>query len=203
MRPGRWGRALAPALGGLLVTLACAAGPAPPDHFYRLEAGDPHRTFDPPPFPGTIEVRRFRSDAVVAERRMLVRRDGASPEIELEAYHWWTDSPPSAVQVELARFLRAARAADRVVLPEARVRPEYVVSGRILRLERIAGTVPPRVEVEVELSLVRESDRVLLVSETYLEEAEAGSSGVGEAAAAFGRALTRIFDRFLRAASEF
>ena len=68
----------------VLALAGCAAGPAPSDHFYRLEAGAPTKTFEPPPLSGTIEVRRFRADAVTAERRIVLRREG-EPTLQLKA----------------------------------------------------------------------------------------------------------------------
>ena len=191
-------------LGALLVSvgaLGCAAGPAPTDHFYRLEAGAPERRFELPLLPGTLEIRRFRSDAVLEERRVLVRRDGRSHEIEPVPYHYWTDSPTRAVQIELARYLRSAGVAEGVVMPEARVRADHVLSGRLLRLEQVLGGKAPTVDLQLELSLTREADRTLVLVETYREQTAASSGKVTDAARALGSALTRIFDRFLEDAS--
>jgi ABC-type uncharacterized transport system auxiliary subunit len=183
------------------VTAACAAGPAPSDHFYRLEAGPPGTSFDPPPLTGTLEVRRFRADAVTAERRMVLREDGESAELQRHAYHYWSDAPTTILQVELADYLREANIADQVVTSEARLKGNYVLTGRIRRLERVVGNGRPRVDVSVEFALLRESDRNLLVLETYREELPVRSSEVGDAATAFGQALTRIFARFVRDAA--
>ncbi len=187
--------ALAIALSG------CVAGPAPSDHFYRLEAGPPTKTFERPPLPGTIEVRRFRADAVTAERRIVLRREG-EPMLQPHLYHYWTDVPTTTLQVELVRYLREASVADRVVTPESRVQGDYVVTGRILRLERVLGNGRPKVDVAIEFALIRESSRDLIVLDTYREELEVPSDDVAAAATAFGRALNRIFAQFTQAAAQ-
>ncbi len=179
----------------LLALVGCVAGPAPSDHFYRLEAGAPTKTFERPPLSGTIEVRRFRADAVTAGRRIVLRRHG-EPMLQPHTYHYWADVPTTALQVELVRYLREASVADRVVTSESRVPGDYVVTGRILRLERVVGNGRPRVDVAIEFALIRESSRDLVVLDTYREELEVPSDDVAAAATAFGRALNRIFAEF-------
>ncbi len=187
------------AVGAVLV--ACAAGPAPRDHFYRLEAGAPHEVLEAPLFAGTLEVRRLRTDALTDGSRLLYRTHSDSAEVRRYPYHHWLDSPTAMVQEEMAAYLRAAGAAALVVTPETRVRPDYVVSGRIVRFERVLGESPPGVVVELELHVTRQTDRALLLLTTYREERQADGPDIARSALAMSRALADIFDRFLADAS--
>ncbi len=183
------------------VLLGCAAGPAPRDHFYRLDVGAPSRTFETPPFAGTLEVRRFRADALTEGRLVVFRHANDPAEVQRHAYHRWLDSPTAMLQEQMATYLRAAHAAPLVVTPVMRVRPDYALSGRVVRFERVLGGSRPGVVVELEFTVTREADRELLLLATYREEREAEGDGVGRAALAFNRSLADILDRFLADAS--
>ena len=196
MRPLDAGRVLV--AGALAASLAgCAAGPAPSDHFYRLEAVPPSATLESPALLGTLEVRRLGSDALTGERPLLYSESGDSSQLHRHDYHRWADSPTTMIQAELVAYLRAAAAASVVATPDMRVEADWVVSGRIVRLERVLGGSPPRVVVELQLSVVREKGRELVLLESYREELEAGGSGIGRSVEGFNRALGAIFERFL------
>jgi ABC-type uncharacterized transport system auxiliary subunit len=84
-----------------------------------------------------------------------------------------------------------------VVTPEMRIRPDFLISGRAKRLERLLGDGPPRVAVEVEISLIRVADDKLLVVNSYATEELAGGSDVNASVKAMNRATARIFKDFL------
>ena len=173
-----------------LVTAHCASGPAPKDHFYRLETQPPSRAREVARLPGTLEVGRFRSDAVTGERQLVYRETQTATEIQRHAYHRWVDAPPLMFQVETAAFLRAAGAAERVITPEVRVRPDYLLSGRIVRLERILEDSPPLAVLELELNITRASGAELVLQRSYREERQVDGSGVADAVRAYNAALT-------------
>ena len=198
-RPGRFAvRWLG--LAGILLA-ACASGPGPVDHFYRLEATAPETPMPNPVFPGVLEVDLFRSDALAGERLLLYRTDEASPEVRRQSYHYWVDPPPQMIQRELTGYLRAAGAATRVVTPDTRIEPDFVLRGRILRLERLLTGHAPRVLVRLEISVVSERNRALALLGSYREEQLADGTAVEASVVAFEQALTRIFERFLDDAS--
>ena len=174
---------------------ACASGPAPKDHFYRLELPEPCRRFTAPAFPGTLMVRRPRADALTSERNLLYR-SGDSPEVGRHAYHFWSDHPTALLREEVAGYLRASGAADRVVTPELRVDPDYELSSRIVRLERVLGS-PPRVVAELQLGVTRTGDREVVLFERYRETRAADGAGVAASVEAAGEAVAALLDRFL------
>ncbi len=190
-RYGSWALALP------LLVAGCMSGPAPRDHYYRLEAPAPRAKLEPAPLQGTVEVDRLRADALTRERTLLYRESSGDAEVRRHTYHQWIDSPTLLIQQQLVEFLRGAGAAPRVITPELRVKPDLVVAGRLLELEQIRGGSEPRVVVRMELTLTRISDRTLLVHETYREQRSTGGVGVPAAVDAFGAALGAIFERFL------
>jgi len=177
-----------------LLFAGCLSGPAPVDHYYRVEV--------PPPggsvaraLSGTVEVDRLRVEAIAQGRRMLYRKADRPEEVAQFAYHHWADPPNVMVQSEMVDYLRATGVADRVVTPGVHVGSDFRITGRIVRFEQILGSGDPRVVVELEIELVRNRGNELLLLETYREERSASGSSVGDAAAAYGEALQVIFGR--------
>jgi ABC-type uncharacterized transport system auxiliary subunit len=174
MKPARIHRPLRPALvtAAALVAVAwlgCASGPAPRDHFYRLETAAPKKLASPP-LAGTLEVDRLRVEAISQGRQMLYREASRPAEIAQHAYHYWVDPPSVMLQEQLVGYLRLAGAARQVVTPAVHVESDYLVSGRLLRLERFLSGGEQRISVEIEFTLMRREGRTLLLLESYREE---------------------------------
>lgn len=186
--------ALAPVWLAALALCACAAGPPPADHFYRLEVAGPAAPLPEPSLGGVLEIDRLRADTLTDQLPLLYREDGAS-EIRRHSYHRWVTPPSTMVQHELIGYLRAAGAATRVVPPEVRAEPDYHVGGRLARLERVLSGSGARVVVEIELSVSGGGGQLLLL-ESYRVEREARSDRVSDAVAAYDAALAEVFARF-------
>jgi len=191
---GRIGLLLAGAL--LSSTLwGCSLGPAPVDHYYQIDAGVP----DAPAAlkrQGILQVDRLRTDALLGERQLLYKERADASEIRQHPYQRWTDPPAILIQTELVAFLTAAGAADTVMAATARVKPDYLVSGRILEFERVLKP-EVRAVVEIQLSATSAGGEEILVNRSYREERAAANSSIAASAVAFSEALHAIFERFL------
>ncbi|MBL6929240.1 MAG: membrane integrity-associated transporter subunit PqiC [Rhodospirillales bacterium] len=188
-------RLLLSALFAVLLA-SCAQPPVPQDHFYRMEAPMPAGSLAKTPLAGTLEVARLQADGLTAGRP-IVYSDAANP---LEAneyhYHFWTDTPTVMLRDELVSYLRNAGAAKTVITPEMRLEPDFVLTGRIKRMEQIRGTVP-KVLISLELALRdRREDRLVLVK-TYRMEGETPGPGVAAAVGAMNAGAAEIFARFV------
>jgi ABC-type uncharacterized transport system auxiliary subunit len=148
-----------------------------------------------------VEVDRFRADALTGGVQIVQRRASDTSELEPYAYHQWADPPTILLQTRLVDFLRESRAADRVVTPELRAQADFVVLGRIARLEIVTGEGGVRALAELELAVTRERDRALLLQRVYREERPAAGPEVAQAIDAAGDAVAAIFTRFLADAS--
>ena len=183
--------ALALASASAFVFAACA-GQAPIEHFYSVEVADPSAAIGSP-LPGTLHVDPLRTDGLVGQRYLLYRQQEGSAEIRQHGHHRWTDPPAMALQTALVSFLRDAGAAETVMEANARIRPDYTLSGRVQRFER---TLDGDAGVIVELDLTLTSARgALLVHEKYAEKRAA--SDISESASAVNDAVHAIFERFL------
>ena len=180
------------------IVAACAsAPPVPEDQFYRLRAV---RAATAPAakllFPGTIEIDRFVADGVTAGRPIVYSEAGKPYQVKEYHYHFWTQPPTVMLRDELVSYLRAARIAKAVVTPEMRVAADYVLTGKIIRLERIVGT-PPKAVLEIELGVRKATGGGLVFLDTYRLEAAADGPGVDDAVQALNAALSAVYDKFV------
>ena len=184
------------ALAAGLLAGGCATGPPPVEHFYRLAAPEAAASLAAPRFDGLLAVEPFRSDGLLRERA-LVYGAGAGSELRQHAYHAWVAPPTDMLQEALVAFLRGSNVARTVVVPEMRLRPDYLVTGRLLRFERRLGEGGPGVVVELRLGLMDVRAGRALWTGTYREEAPARGDEIPHAVAAFDAAVGRLFGRFV------
>ena len=187
--------ALGAAVAALGFALGGCLGGAPRDRFYRLEVPEPALRFEAPVLPGTIEVDPPRADVLVRGRPILHTEGPGSVEVVPHRYHLWVDSPTLAIQRALVADLDARGIAERVVGPEMRIAEDWLVFGRLARLEHHPLTIGRGVVVELELGLTATDRGRLVFFATYREEGTA-SDDVEASAKAMGQALGRIFERF-------
>ena len=165
---------------------ACAVPPpAPEDAFYRLSPRADGSVVPTPKLKGVVEVDRFAASGSLANRPLLFSEPGSSAVSEYH-YHFWIEAPP----------MRSTGIAERVVTPEMRVRPDYTIRGRLMRLETVQGTEAIGV-AEFELSLRRESDGELVVLGEYRAEVPSGPNGVKTDVSAIEKAVNKAFEDFV------
>lgn len=173
----------------------CASGPAPIDHYYRVDAGVP----DAPAakkLKGNLQIDRLHTDALTGERQLLYKETAGASEIRQHPYQRWSDPPAILLQAELVSFLTVAAVADTVIAATARVKPDYVVSGRIRDFERVLEP-EARAVVEIQLAVTSAAGEEILVNRSYREERIAANSTVEASVVAFSEAVHVIFERFL------
>jgi len=175
---------------------ACAAPPpAPEDAFYRLSPRAAAPVMAQPVLDGVVEVDRFVASGSLANRPLLFSEPGSNAVSEYH-YHFWIEAPPILLQNALVSYLRSAGVSDRVVTPEMRMRPDYTIRGRIMRLETVQGDGSIGV-AEFELSLRREHDGELLVLGEYRAEVPSGPNGIKTDVAAIEKAVNNAFLDFI------
>ena len=179
-------------LGGCL----SSAPPVPRDHYYRVLVPAPARS-DVPILKGVLAIAPLEADGLLRERPLVYSASGESYEMQQHDYHYWTDPPPRMLQIQLIDYLRRSGLAATVVTPDLRIEADYVLSGRIKRLERLLGGGPPRVVAEIELALVESSSKRLILVRSYDAEVLSADESVAASITALNTALTRIFESFL------
>jgi len=191
-------RVLLACLAATFALPGCGIGPIPATRFYRLVAPPLEPAPIPEPrLPGVLVVERFSADDLIAERPILYT-NGTGLELHQHRYHHWVEPPTDMLQQQLVSYLQANGAASMVTTPEARVRPDFVLRGRLSRFERIVDDNPGsgvRVCIETHVSLTQAADQRLLWSDTYRLELPASGAAVAASVAAFDRGLGDLLAR--------
>ena len=186
---------LLPSLVAAGIVAACgSASPVPEDQYYRLRV-------PPPPagnklLSGTLEIERFVADGLTAGRPIVYSESGKPHQVREYHYHFWTQPPTVMLRDELVAFLRAAKVADAVVTPEMRIPADHVLTGKIIRLEKVVGT-PAKAVLELELAVRKTTGGKLIFLNVYRTESESNDSGVDAAVATLNKALAGIYRKFL------
>lgn len=175
---------------------ACTAPTVPQDTYHRLRITAPANALASPPLTGTLEIERLAADGLFAGRPLVYSKTDRPQELQEYLYHFWTEPPPIMLRDELVDYLRAANIARTVVTPEMRVPVDYVLTGKIKRLERVQGESPQAV-VELELGVRGTGAGKLIMLDSYREEVRAAADTIGAAVDALGQGVSRIFARFV------
>ncbi|OHC82937.1 MAG: hypothetical protein A3G73_07440 [Rhodospirillales bacterium RIFCSPLOWO2_12_FULL_67_15] len=185
--------AAAATLALALALAACAQPEVPSDSYYRLQVASPAPR-PAPVFKGTIEVNRFVADGLVAGRPIVYSEPNQPHRVREYNYHFWIEPPTVLLRDQLVAFLRAGKFADTVTTPEVRIPADYVLTGRIIRLEKIDGAAPQGV-LELELG-VRRADGKLVFLDVYKMEVAAENNSVEAAVRALNKALDAAYAKF-------
>ena len=183
------------ALAALVLLAACSQPNLPEDHFYRLVVTPPQGKVATK-LTSVVEVNRFIADGLTAGRPIVFTKPGQSHEVQAYHYHFWTEPPTIMLQKSMASYLRQASTAAKVVTPELRIEPNFVVHGKIVRFEQITGG-SGQVSVELELSLTDNGTEKLIHQKNYRLEVPTGNLTVPAAVKAIGGAVSRIYAGFL------
>ncbi|MDX1434347.1 MAG: ABC-type transport auxiliary lipoprotein family protein, partial [Gammaproteobacteria bacterium] len=155
---------------GLLAGCAQQPVSVQEEQFYRLTVAPPAARPPPPVIDGVLEVERFLANGLLTDRAVAYARADAPDVLHQYRYHFWSDTPTRMLQLATVDYLRTARVAGGVVTPELRMDPRWVVSGRLLRFERIVDGSEARVALELDLALRDVEADALLFHETYRDE---------------------------------
>lgn len=188
---------LASVVAIVVLIAGCASqAPVPEDKFYRLQAVTSSAPLSAAKFSGTLEVERFSADGLTAGRPIVYANASAPNQLLEYHYHFWTQPPTVMLRDELVTYLRAAKIADNVVTPEMRLEPEYIMTGRIRKLEQIIAS-PNATRIELEIAVRRPTTGKLVFLKSYAHEAEQTGGGVTAAVEALNKGLNIIYSDLL------
>ncbi|MBF0285955.1 MAG: membrane integrity-associated transporter subunit PqiC [Magnetococcales bacterium] len=177
----------------------CVSGGEPQrDHYYRLRVAAPAEVQKLPWLNGAVLVESFQTAGAFRGREIAYASAGEGLRLDHAIYHFWVDSPTEMMRDQWAEFLRRSGAAREVLTPGMRLEGDFVASGKIFRLEKMASdSGANRVVVEMELHLMRVKEKKLLLKRHYAVEREVSGEGVTAAVAAMNGAVGEIFQQFL------
>ncbi len=169
--------------------------PIPTDTYYRLAAPRAAAAAGPLLDSGGIVVEAFDADSLYRERPLLFSEDAANLTLKQYHHHHWQESPPRLLREQLILFLRAAGAAPWVG-DRAEPAPTMTIRGRIRRFEHIIDSDAVTARVAIELQLLGQDGRVLLLRD-YQRDEPAPAKDVASVVAAMDTAVNALFEQFL------
>ncbi len=164
-------------------------------HYYALEIPPaPGPAVSDTPLPATLAVRRFETPQYLRQGRIVYRQGPA--EIGFYDYHRWAADPASTVTTAVIDSLRFSRLFSFVKPYDGQSRQDYLLSGRIERLEEIDYGGSVRVEAKLSAELVdRRTDATVWTGEadeTLAVEARNVNSVVVEMSHAVQKSIDRL-----------
>ncbi len=180
----------------MLLLAGCqSAAPVPVDKYYRLTvlsspSGSPVLLGD------KLYVAALRADGLYAERAMLFA--SAQQPRELQQYHYqhWSEPPALLLQEHMRASLESMAVAPLVSDAALGQGVNYLLNGKILRLERLSGNAQGTAQVALRLTLQRKIPFALLLDRTYSAEEPLAQDSQNAYVAATEIALQRIYARF-------
>lgn len=144
------------ALGVAAVLLAGCGGKIQYPTYYTIDAPPiPANQSTPTHFAGTLAVRRFESAPYIRQKRIIYRP--LPEEIGFYEYHQWAMDPGEMVTTAMIEALRSSHLFSQVKPYDGQNQQDYIMSGRLERLEETdyGGAVRVMAQLSAELVNLR------------------------------------------------
>ena len=178
-----------------LIALAGCGGAVKYPNYYALHIPPPP---DPPAQEGvraSLAVREFRSPAYLHQGAIVYK---TSPEqIGFYNYHRWAADPREVVTNAVTDRLRASGNFTQVKLYDGRPDVDYVLSGRIERLEEVDYEGGVKVEVAISAQMTNLTTGAAVWTNTVDEIGTVGQRDVPAVVSEMDRTMERAIERLL------
>jgi ABC-type uncharacterized transport system auxiliary subunit len=178
-----------------MITLAGCGGPVKYPNYYTLHIPPPP---DPPVQEGartSLAVREFRSPTYLHQGAIVYK---TSPEqVGFYNYHRWAVDPREFVTNAVADRLRASGNFTQVKLYDGRSDVDYVLSGRIEKLEEVDYEGSVKVEVAIMAQMTNLSTGAAVWTNTVDEVGTVGHRDVPAVVSEMNRTMERAIEKLL------
>lgn len=185
--------AICSALAALIILPGCSAVKYP--SYYTLNVPPPP---DPPAqenIHATLAVREFRSPEYLHQGAIVYR---TSPEqIGFYNYQRWATDPRELVTTAVTDRLRAGGKFTQVKLYDGRPDIDYVLSGRLERLEEIDYEGGVKVEVSMKAQMVQLSTGATVWTNSVIELGQVNKRNVPAVVSAMNRTIEQAIEKLL------
>jgi len=180
----------------MLLLVGCqAAAPVPVDKYFRLTVQQA-QSAQPPLLSDKLYVAPLRADGPYAERAMLFA--SAQQPRELQQYHYqhWSEPPSVLLQEHLRASLEALALAPLVSDVALGEGVNFLLNGKILRLEKLTDGSQTKAVVALRLTLHKKKPFTIMLERNYSAEELLGDGSQNAYVAATEVALQRIYANF-------
>jgi len=179
----------------ILLTLVGCGGAVKYPNYYTLHMQPPA---DPPPAEGvhaSLAIREFRSPAYLRQGAIVFK---TSPEqIGFYNYHRWAVDPREFVTNAVREHLRASGNFSQVKLYDGRPDIDYVLSGRLERLEEVDYDGGVKVEVAISAQMRSFATGATVWSNAVSEDGTVAQRDVPAVVSAMNQTMGRAIEKLL------
>jgi ABC-type uncharacterized transport system auxiliary subunit len=179
----------------VLVTLTGCAGKLRHPNYYTLNLPAPA---DPPASEGahkSLAIRQFRAPSYLRQGAIVYK---TSPEqIGFYAYHRWATDPRDFVTNAIVDHLRASGAFARVQIYDGSRDVDYVLSGRLEKLEEIDYQGGVKVQIAISAEMTSLSTGAIVWSNAVSEVGGVGKHDVPALVSEMNRTMERAIEKLV------
>ena len=136
----------------VLLVAGCASKVRYPRYYTLNIPAPPRPSLENARLSGVVAVRRFDTPAYLRQGRIVYRE--APEAVDFYEYHRWAAEPGPTVTVGVIESIRAAGLFSVVKPYDGQDKPEYVMTGRLERLDEVDYGDRVRVETKLSAELV-------------------------------------------------
>jgi len=186
---------LASSLSLALLTLGCVGKIRYPKYYTLEFAPTLRRGASEPPKLGTVAVRPFGTSAYLRQGRIVYRE--APNQVGFYEYHRWAADPGAAVTTGVMESLRSSGLFSLVERYDDHDKPEYLMSGRLERLDEIDYAGAVRVEARLSAHSVNLRTGASVWAGDATETSTVDSQTVNSVVAAMSTAVQACVDQLI------
>jgi len=146
-------------------------------------------------FPGTVAVRRFETPAYLRQGRIVYRQ--APEEIGFYDYHRWAADPAETITTAMIDSLRSSRLFAFAKRYDGQGQPDYLMVGRLDRLEEIDYGGGVRVEARLSAELMNVRSGATVWTADADETQGVDSRDVNSVVAEMSHTIRKSIDRLI------
>jgi uncharacterized lipoprotein YmbA len=150
--------------------------------------------------PAAVAVRRFETPAYLRQGRIVYRE--APEEVGFYDYHRWATDPGATVTAAMIASLRSAYLFSLVKQYDSQEKSEYLLTGRLERLDEIDYGGSVRVEAKLSAELVNLRTGATVWAGDATETAIVEPRNINSVVAAMGQAVQANINRLVARMSE-
>jgi len=180
----------------LALTMACCGGRINYPRYYALAIpAAPTQATDGTRLTATVAVRRFETPPYLRQGRIVYRP--TPEEIGFYDYHRWAADPAATATTAMIDSLRSKRIFSRVQPYEGEGRQDYLMSGRLEKLEEIDYGGGVRVEARLSAELVNRQSGVTVWTGDAAETLGVETRNVDSVVVEMSQAVQKSIDRLV------
>jgi uncharacterized lipoprotein YmbA len=150
--------------------------------------------------PAAVAVRRFETPAYLRQGRIVYRE--APEEVGFYDYHRWAADPGATVTAAVIASLRSAGLFSLVKQYDSYDKPEYLLNGRLERLDEIDYGGAVRVEAKLSAELVNLRTGATVWAGEATETSKVEPRNINSVVAAMSQAVQRNINRLVAGMGE-